>query len=293
MATTDAVKLTQYRALTIDGDTTTIVMNPVMTPADNVNKRPNYGAFGELPATMGLASGTLTFSVELIPGNAWTKLFPICGGSSNVATGTTTWTFSRTDTVADLVLNTDGKQERLKNACGTFKVAGKTGETVTLEFTFTGRFDEVTDSSTGSVTVTPTASVPPVLGQAGTVVTLGSYSPITSDISIDLGNTVQVRVDAAQNATTTNGVRGGVIVNHSSSFSLTAEDAATATYDFRGIRDAGTLQTLTLTAGKFTFTGQAQLLTVPHKDNNGILSRDVGGQLVDRNGGGLQIIQVP
>jgi hypothetical protein len=293
MSTQDSVKLTQFRGLTIDGDNTTIVMNPVMTPADNVNKRPNYGSVGELPATMGLASGTLTFSVELLPGNAFTKLLPICGGSSVVATGTTTWTFSRTDTVADLVLNTDGKQEALRNAAGTWRLTGKPGESPMLEFTFTGRYEELTDSSTGSLTVTPSASLPPVLGAAGSVLTLGSYTPIVSDITIDLGNQVQVRVDASQNANSTNGVRGGVIVNHSSSFSLTAEDVATSTYNYRSIREAGTLQTLVLTVGSFTFTGSTQLLTVPHTDQNGILSRNVGGQYVDRNGGGLKIVQVP
>lgn len=277
MPGSDPVKLSQYSVLTLDGSTAAVVMDMALTPDDNTNARVNYGAHGELVAARGLGSGTCSFTLEAMNANPFDPFIKACDGS-NTSTGV--YKFLRTDTNVEFISNEDGERAVLSAARGTFVFNATVGQVPTFAFTFTGAYRDTSSAATASIT--PLAAVPPTFGDPTTTVTFDGSNVAISTISIDLGNTVQPRVDA--NAS--NGMRGAVIVNRATRITL---DPESSPIPWRTYFNTQAVVPLSVKVGSFTFTGQVQVIQAPRGDRDGILTRQITLATVDRNDGQLTL----
>lgn len=266
--------------ITLSGtDATFIAYDAKITADDPVNERPNgtTGASGALPAVPGMPTGTCTFSLDCMGDGAggvpaWCSVFlPACEG---IVT-TNTWAFSRTTKTITIGVYEDGKVKVLAGAKGTFDLDFTAGGIPKISFTFTGKYSELAD--TAILTPTQVTVVPPPV--KGCTFTLGGYSSIWNQLKISLGNQTIYRPSGADSG----GLRAAHNTTRKSVFSFDPEETATSARDWRSIRDAGTLETMSLVIGsannRITVASTtAQMLQVPGDVRNGLRTRNVSGQ---------------
>lgn len=167
-------------------------------------QRVGQGVFSPLPGRLGAYGGTATFRVELAgsgsdisPVPSWaSSLLTACGmyddsdtyklsSSMPAAAGSVPRTVT-------LGLYIDGLYRQMHGCMGNAVFTFTPGEVAMVDFTFTGLYSEPTDVAMLAPTY-PTV-VPPRFA-SGTC-TLGGSTIYPSQISIDLGNDVQLRPDA-------------------------------------------------------------------------------------------------
>lgn len=200
-------------------DGTLIVFDPTMSPDTEYEDRPRADRFSHRKGTLGPSLGTFKFKTELMASvtgaegaatnPTWaTLLLPACGyvatgnvfspvtGAPGGSGGVKTLTMS---------LYEDGWLKKLVGAMGNLQITADAGKKIWLDWTFRG------------VWVAPvTASVPapsyvtcvPAIMRSTSLV-LGSFTPVVSKLTLDLGNKVEMR----QDATTSSGYISAIITD--------------------------------------------------------------------------------
>lgn len=168
----------------------------VMQPTGTFVARKGQGAFGDIKGTIGPRSGTCTFKTEGFGDGAggvptWASTFlPACGWVNTAGTyspiaqppGSSVKTLT-------LGLYENGMLKRLRGAVGNLVIKGDTGLPVMLEWTFTGVWVGATDVTILAPTY-PTRS--PIRVANGTI-SIGSWAPCFSNITLDTGNVIMPR----------------------------------------------------------------------------------------------------
>lgn len=224
-------------------------MNVVFEDDIDFAKRESQGSASKMTGYRGPLAGRCTFQIELIGGSsapAWMSTFlPAVGMplSSLIASPQTKPPEASGATTKTLTLAgyQDGLLKVLFGCMGNAVFHFPAGRKAFVEFTFRGIWGDPTDVALPSVSWPTTLP----LRVASSALTIGSASPIFSDLVIDLGNDVQVR-ESGQTAT---GFHSAVIPTRDIVATLTAESRLVADWDIYGKRKANTEEALAMALG--------------------------------------------
>ena len=180
------------------------IFDLVIQPNIDHEEREGQSAFERIAGCPGGTRGTITFSTDVTGGAttpAWAKTFlPACGFvetvdgdgvflPSSLAPTTTATTSPNTLTMG---VYEDGLYKYLRGAMGNAVLHFPAGKRVMIDWTFTGIWDAPTDVGL----LTPTYSVVAPIRMVAAATTIGSWAPVFSEMTIDLGNVVAQREDA-------------------------------------------------------------------------------------------------
>lgn len=223
------------------------------------------------------------------------KLLKACGFGETVVASTSV-TYAPTSTLASIdsltiALFKDGLKKMIKGARGNVKYSAKNGEPGTYEFEFTGVYDSVADVAM----LTPSGvegTVPVQLLSA--LFSVASFSAFISQISFDMGNTLEPRPDI----NTAAGYISALLTKREPKGSFDPEDELVATHDFYGRWIAGTTGVLTWkhpgSAGNIcTFSAPVcQYTKIAENDRNGIATLGADFLLARSAAGGNDEISI-
>lgn len=252
---TDSAKIDVIRLLAAKVETTTgtpiavtgtdatyIIMNPQMGADQPNNEREAMAGKGQLASTAGPQSGTFTFEVELTGSGAsgavpdWATTFlPACDMTNTAGT----FAFTNNVTTLTMVLYEDGLRRSISGAKGNFKIVAGNKKPARVQFEFKGIYQAVTDASI----LAPT--FPTVLAPTTYVFTVGSFSPICSQVEIDAGNNVVMREDINGSL----GYHAAAITQRKSTGTLDPEATAIATRDWAVKYTGSTEEAFSLAVG--------------------------------------------
>lgn len=194
--------------------------------------REGQGGFSPLPGIMAARSGTVTFDIEVAtngsagnPGWATTFL-PACGV---VNTATTLWSprslppggagSPKTITIA---VYEDGVRKTLRGCMGNMTLRATDGQPIMASFTFMGIWDTPTDLALLAPTY---PSVRPIRFFDAAITLAAVALPPMQEFTLDLGNDVQLREDAAN----ASGYRHAIITNRTTVGTINPEETLVAT----------------------------------------------------------------
>lgn len=223
-----------------------------------------------IPIT-GKRSARITFRAELKgPGASYSAsvkpalgtYLRACGFAETVVAGTSVTYAPASAGVPSITLwlYEDGLVKKLKGARGNVRISGEVGGIMYADFEFVGNYDGVADLAI--VSPTYEATVPPIL--QGATFTVDSYAAVIRSISLDMGNSLQLRESVAS----TTGHLSAVITARSPSGSIDPEATTVSAYNWYGkwiANNAGALSLgavgssqynrYTITAPKVVYTG--------------------------------------
>lgn len=280
-----ALETTTGVPVSLDATNATMkVFGPRMIPDDNQNDRELSASKGTEKSEPGMKTATLTFRTEVTGGATepkWaTVLLPACEW---VKTSTTYYASNGTDT-ATFALYEDGLKKTLYGAKGTGIMHFPTGQIPYVDWTFTGKYADEADASILAPTF-ETALAPAFQGGSNTV-TLGSFQPHCSEVTIDMGNQVVYRETPNDPHTDSTGVYAAAVPGRSPTATLDPEATAIATQDWGTIRAAKTESVLTINIGTVAASNRVtiksdrfQVRQRPGDERNGLLITRLSGQL--------------
>lgn len=246
-----------------------------------MTRREGQGGFNYLESMPEGMTGTCTVKMGLsyngtdIP--TWASvLLPACGWVD--ATGTfSPKTEAPGSNVKTITIGhyKDGKRILLSGAMGTAKFVLPTGKTAYVEFTFTGKYSS---NETDTALITPTYPTVLPLRFAAGALTWNSVALCTSNVEIDLGNSVIMR--ECVNASDRSGYVSALVTNRAPVITADPESVLVATQD----RDAHWLSSLPYSlvarvgasGSAITFTAsKAQLENKQQGNRNDMLTDDL------------------
>jgi hypothetical protein len=239
------------------------------------NERMAAGAFGRLPGVVGAEAGSLKFKIEAYGSGtsgtspAWALvLLPACGMVETSGAWSHVSAYSSQKTVTIAVLE-DGIEKKLVGAMGTWSFNGDDGKVPYFDFDFKGVWTAPTDVAL----FTPQFStvVPPRF--AGATLTIGSYTPTCSKLSVKQGCKVEMREDVTQ----ASGYIAAIITDRKVTGSLDPEATTVATYNPFGLWLAGTTAALTCTIGS---SGTGLTIAAPALQYESIKEGERNGKVV-------------
>ena len=205
--------------------------NASMSPNFEILERPQQGSFQRNAAAIGLRGATCTFRTDWYGDGADTapawaeQLLPACALTQTAeafavateAPGTNVKTLS-------LAHYLDGKVYKMSGAVGTFQVNFETGKPVTIDWTFTGKWEGEADDTL----LTPTPQTRQPMRFANATFGLSAWAPCLQSLTLNIGNVVQMR--ECQNGSET-GYLAGIITDRVSQISFNPESDLVATHD--------------------------------------------------------------
>lgn len=198
----------------------------------STEERPGQGAFSHSSQVPGLKVKTISFMTNIegdgaggVP--AWASTFlPACGWVNS------TGTFSPKSEVPGSNVKTltinyylNGRRQQLRGAAGTFRIVLPTGRTAMFEWTFTGVWVGLSDAAI----LAPTYPTVLPMRAVAEALTLGSWTPKVESVTIDAGNEVIARENAAQSDGS--GISAGLVVGRRPIITLNPEAELVATAD--------------------------------------------------------------
>jgi len=275
-------------------DGTFNVFDATISPTIDTVTRDGQGAsFSKLPSSPGARSGVVTFKVELTgsgsigaPVPSWASTFlPACGMYDD----SDTFRFdsrppeadgSNTETLT-IGLYEDGVFKSIRGAQGTFVTTFASGERVMIEFTFTGAWDEPEDVAL--LAPDYPSVLPPRFANSDLNIG-GDFLAKLSELTIDIGNDVQLRPDSRD----ITGYCGAVIVDREVGGTMDPEATTVEDHDTYGDWIRRTIVALSLHVGSgsadgnnIAFTSATfQIVGADESDRNGIQTDDTEFKLL-------------
>ncbi|MBX3435549.1 MAG: hypothetical protein KF847_19705 [Pirellulales bacterium] len=260
--------------------------NVIAQPNVEFNDREGQAGFSSLSGVMGARSGQVTFDIELAtdgsggnPGWATTFL-PACGV---VNPASTTWSprsmgpggsgQPKTITIATYI---DGVRKLLRGCMGNAVFDFTDGKPAKVSFTFTGIWDSPTDVALLAPTY---PAVRPIRMMGATITADATALPPVQQFTLDLGNEVQMREDAANPS----GYAHAVIVARNVRGSVNPEEKLVATRDIYGDWLAMTERSLLFQVGNtnnqiVVAVPKWQARNVQESERNGLVVADIEWQ---------------
>lgn len=238
--------------------------------------REGQGAsFSKRKSVQTTQAGTVTFASDIIGGSSapyWASvLLPLCGfvgGTGDAYTPST----AQTGGTGTIGVYQDGLLKRIAGAMGKVRFVFTDGEPLRAEWEFMGKY--VAPSDTAILAPTYETTIPPRF--AGATLTIGAYTPLISNLTIEIDNEIKLREDV----TDATGFKTAVIVNRRVVVSMDAEADLVANYSAYATLLAGTTAVLDLTVGT---TGNQldidipvlQLVGVEDGDREGLVTHNL------------------
>lgn len=222
-----------------------------LQPDVPVEDRQGQTYFGRLSGVPGARTGKATFKTPISGTGAggvpvWASTFlPACGwvASSQVYSPKSLAPGSSTKTIT-IATYENGVKKQLRGCMGTFKIMLPTGRLAYFDWEFTGIWDGQTDVSL----LSPTLDTNLPFRYASSTTTIGSFAPKIESLTIDAGNVVIMREDAAD----VSGYASALITDRKVVGSINPEASLVATYDPYGDWLSATLRALSATVGNGT-----------------------------------------
>ena len=249
----------------------------IQNNSDN-DDREGQSAFSHLPSVIGQQIGVAKFKTELIGGTptapAWMLyLLPACGvyGAALVYTPKTSPPGAGNVKTVTIGMYEDGLFKSIAGAMGNAVFTFTAGKRIMIDWTFTGVWQPPTDVAL----ITPTYSTVTPIRFASSSLAWDTWTPRVAEMTLDLGNDVQMREDGAS----VGGLLSAVIVSRKPTVKMDPEStllASLATADVYGLWKAGTQATLswscTTGAGNTVAFScpKAQLMKATEADRNKI-----------------------
>jgi hypothetical protein len=222
------------------------VFDPKMSPDISNEERQGQGSFSPLASALGAYGGQISFQTELHGGAAdpfWAAtLLPACGmvGSAHVYTPHSEGPGTNVKTLT-IGLYQDGVLKILRGCAGNAVFKFVAGKPVRIEWTFKGVWSAPTDVAL----LAPTYPTTSPLRFVSSSLAIGAWSPKAAELTLDLGNDVVLREDAAN----ASGYISAVITGRKMKGTLNPEASLVATKDVYGDWLARTEAALALTLG--------------------------------------------
>ncbi len=258
------------------------VWNPVYTPDIQIEQRPAQAGFGQLPAADGTRFATLEFDVDVAGAGAsgaplWAStLLTACG--FNASGGTYTVGYNAAQPTVTLGLYSDGFFESIAGAAGSVTFPLRAGFPCRAHFRFMGKIIAPSDVAL----VTPTAFTSQGPRFANDALTFGAFTPKVSQMEIQVNNTLTMREDPAD----LTGARSCVITDRQLVVTADPEASLVSGRDWYTLITAHTEETMSVALGTlanntmtFTSTSKMQWTSAPAGDRNGLITKQVTGQL--------------
>ena len=260
------------------------VFDAKMTPDIPYDAREGQGGFSPLTGVPGAAGGSCTFSVELHgtaspsdPDPLWAKtLLPACGLVNT--TGHVYRPVSRAPAVAGLLPRTvtlglyeDGLCKVLRGCMGNAVFRFAAGKIVRVEFSFKGIW--VTAVDTAILAPTYPTVIPPRFTSAG--LTLGDWTPVLSEMTLDLGNEVVLREDVNDSA----GYTYAIVTGRAVKGTMNPEATLVSANDLAGLWLSQTEQALAFQVG--TGSGETISFAAPKVQFAGAAEGDRGKTAIE------------
>jgi hypothetical protein len=251
------------------------VFNAKLVPNVTVEERPGQGGFGRLGGVPGARTGTATFRTYIYYDGTtvpfWATTFlPACGW---VATGGVYTPRSEApgSNVKTLTIGcyADGKLYSIAGAMGTFQAVFPNGRPAYIDWTFTGKWQAVTNTAL----ITPTYPTTLPMRYASATTTFNSVALCLEQVTLDAGNTVTPR-ECTADAT---GYHSYIVTDRYPKITANPEAVAIATRDphaqlLAGTEAAFALSIPTTGGGYVGFDApKAQLLSVGDEDRSGLM----------------------
>ena len=228
------VSLEADKGTLVAGATHVLAFDPVMQFNDATQTRqPTGAALGHFPAAPGERVGTCNFRAEMrSDGSAgWDIGLEIClqacgfAQAGDVIPPANTLATMKTITIG---LHEDGLYKQLHGCMGNVRLTGEFGKQLFLEFEFSGVWNAPTDVAVPSATITAVKAM-----RLETVVWTiddGAHTPLISNFTIDMGNSVTPVEDISQ----AEGVLYYAITDRDPVFTCDSLAELVATYDAFG-----------------------------------------------------------
>ena len=258
-----------------------LASNVAYEPQINMVERPaasnSFSPFSKVP---GSRQARLSFDVELKgSGLAGTppefgKLLRACGMSEDVVANSSVTYLPASHDIPSLTFAwiVDGKKYQMAGARGTFKLDLKAGEIGVFHFEFLGT--NISDADQNFFDAVAYQNVvPPAF--LSTNLQLDSYSAIVENLSIDMGNELNLRPDA----NSAQGFISAIIAKRLPKLTLDPEDVLVSTKDWWSLWEAGSLVAFLAQIGQSA--GNICTISAPKV-------QIVGMRPVERNGAVIQ-----
>ncbi len=271
----------------LTADTAYNVFDLDMQPDMEFLDRPGQGAFGQMAGILQARKGTAKFKIELTPGATttpplWATVFlPACGLCASTNTyapvdESPSATSAKPKTIT-LCRYQDGLKKVLYGAMGNAVFTMTSGNVVMIEFTFTGKWKAVVADVS---LLAHTAFTGAPLRFASSSLSVGSFAYKVSQFTLDVGNVVAMREDAAD----ATGFISAHIGDRKPVGTFDAESNLVATKDVYGIWVARTQLALSMSLGDGTnnfaiAAPKLQFTNIQDGDRNGLLIDNISYQL--------------
>ncbi len=254
----------------------------MIQPNIAMTRREGQGGFNYIESMPEGMQGTCTVTMDLwydgttVP--TWASvLLPACGcvAATGVFTPRTEAPGSNVKTIT-IGHYKDGKLALLSGAMGTVKFSFPTGKTAYAEFTFTGKYST---NETDTAIIAPTYPTTLPLRFAAGALTWNSVALCTSNVEIDLGNSVIMR--ECVNASDRSGYISALVTNRAPVITADPESVLVATQDRDDLWLDSTPQALSLQINgtgnsNITFAAaKAQLENKQQGNRNDMLTDDL------------------
>jgi hypothetical protein len=249
--------------------------NLVIQPSVPVEERTAQAGFNRLSGVPGPRTGTATFRTDVhydgtnIP--SWASvLLPACGwvdnsgvfGPRSEAPGSNVKTLT-------IGCYADGKLFSIAGAMGTFNMVFPAGQMPYIDWTFTGKWQAVTNTAM----ITPTYPTVAPLRYASATTTYASAALCLDSVTVDAGNNVIMRECTAD----ASGFATALVTDRYPRITGSPEAAAIGTRDPHAQLLAGTTASFSLSIdvgadGSFdVVSANAQVLNTQDEDRNGVM----------------------
>ena len=165
-------------------------------PTAPVIIRPALGAMGNFSSELGAKTGTVSFRTELYGSSGaapsfLAALLPACGLVALTANTYTPVSAAPGTNVKTLTIGVyrDGTLKQLRGAVGNPEFVYQSGNPVAINWTFAGAWVTPTDAAI----LTPTYPSPELMRADSAALTIGSYTPCFSNMTLNLNNVLAPR----------------------------------------------------------------------------------------------------
>jgi hypothetical protein len=247
----------------------------VIQPSITVEPRQGQGGFGKLAGVPGARMGTATFRTMIYYDGInlpfWAAvLLPACGWVeiSDVFTPRTEAPGANVKTIT-IGCYADGKLFSIAGAMGTFQAVFPNGRPAYIDWTFTGKWQPVTNTAL----ITPTYPTTLPLRYSTATTTFNSVALCLEQVTFDAGNTVIMRECTADET----GYGAALVTDRYPKITANPESVAIATRDPHAQLLAGTESSFSLlipvaVTGALQFVAsKAQVLSTQDEDRNGLM----------------------
>jgi hypothetical protein len=290
------VKVETTMGTAVAGDQAILAENVVIEPTSEFLKRNGVGLYGgnTFAGVVQGRTGKCSFATELRTSGSQTWdvglliLLKACGFKTSAGQAINTYSALSDQTTISIDVFRGGVRQSLFGCSGKWKISGKAGQRIMVEFDFMGLYQAMADAASGAFA--PSTRQPLKFGTGA--FTLDGVANKISSFELDSGNIITPRSDIAAGLTTNVGAQGilhFMVSDYDTRMKIDPEIDNVATFPAESVWLAGTPKVVSFKVGdgtdKITFDMPlVQAMSLPMSERDGIRIYDWEGQCIHSSG---------